>query len=846
VIGRGYDLRRLLIVAAVLASPFAPGTAQAAPQDYDIPAMALDKALLRLGLASGRQIVFDPGALQGRSSHPLRGAYEFSAAIETLLPLGLVAQVSGDVVVVRMTEGRPAVEPAAESRPRQVSSPESSTPVEELVVTALKSETLLQRTPVSISLASGLSDRGDTSLTDFFRRVPGLIVTANGTNQQRLAIRGVRGVGDATTGLYYDETPVTGPAGSAADAGSRQPELSLFDVERVEVLRGPQGTLFGAGSMGGTIRAIFNKPDVSRKTARLELRGGAARSGDPSYSVHAVGNLPLADTLAVRVAAFGEYEGGYVDNPGLKRNNLGGQKSASVRTSVAFTPTPTLTLTGLVTRQEEQIEDASNFWSPAQGRYESDAPVIGMYESAVTLSNMTGQWRTPVANILATASRYRWKSRNVSDYTTVLRRSVAEPAACPHFFSITGSCDAGQAATFAAYAAERLPGAWDQFSTLSSVVQELRASSPIGQRIRWTVGLYNERRRDHFGSTVYRADAVTGAVLTQEEVTGYRTIETKVRQTAGFGELSVSPAKKLNLTAGLRRFSYRKSVGGEVVIPNRITGSDLTPFRRVNANDDGWVTKLSASFEPTLHSLYYLTRSEGFRPGGANNVPGAGAEAPESYGPDRLKSYELGSKIGLRGGAITVNSAVYLIDWRDMQVSAQSPNGAWLFNSNAGRARITGGEVEAVSTLTPGLWLSANAAFTDARIVEDQRNEFGFATGRKGDRVPAIPRWTAAASLVRQGSFNGFRTTARLDYIYASSAGSQFHPRDAAYTTRPASGVVDVQFAAERRGVEVSARITNLFDLIAPQIVQAQPPIGGGQIYSLRPRALTVALRREF
>jgi outer membrane receptor protein involved in Fe transport len=180
-----------------------------------------------------------------------------------------------------------------------------------------------------------------------------------------------------------------------------------------------------------------------------------------------------------------------------------------------------------------------------------------------------------------------------------------------------------------------------------------------------------------------------------------------------------------------------------------------------------------------------------------------------------------------------------------MQVSAESPNGAWRFNSNAGRARIVGGEIEAVVSPSPGLWITLNGAFTDPKIVEDQRNEFGFATGQAGDRVPNIPRWTAAASAVKQSTIKGFKTTARLDYSYTGGAGSQFR-RSATYTKRPAYHGTDVQLATEKNGVEISARITNLFDVVAPQMVQADPPLGSGQIYSMRPRTLTLGLRRQF
>ncbi|WP_291879652.1 TonB-dependent receptor plug domain-containing protein, partial [Caulobacter sp.] len=165
--------------------------------------------------------------------------------------------------------------------------------IEEVVVTALKRSTTVQTTPISVSAVTekSLQALGAQGIQDYFRTVPNLQVDGNSPTSRRLTLRGVRSAGEATVGLYYDETPLTGPAGTTADASSTSADVNLFDAERVEVLRGPQGTLYGSGSMGGTLRVILNKPDTSRYAGAVEAQGTSTKGGSTGYSVKGMVNV---------------------------------------------------------------------------------------------------------------------------------------------------------------------------------------------------------------------------------------------------------------------------------------------------------------------------------------------------------------------------------------------------------------------------------------------------------------------------------------------------------------------------------------------------------------------------
>lgn len=252
---------------AVVAAPRRPDAALR----FDIPAQPLSQALNQLALRSDREILFSPALTQGKRSERLSGVFTAEAALHQLLAgSGLTVQLEGRSFLVL-----PAAQPARSSAAtaRAAAPPPLSVAINSVVVTALKRSSLARQTPISMTVLSGeqLSRAGIVDLEKAAPLLPGLklISTAFG---RRLVLRGVYGAGEATTGLYYDETPMTGPVGTTADPGVMAPELALVDVDRVELLRGPQGTLYGSGAMGGALRFCSSAPNSRRIPPRSALR----------------------------------------------------------------------------------------------------------------------------------------------------------------------------------------------------------------------------------------------------------------------------------------------------------------------------------------------------------------------------------------------------------------------------------------------------------------------------------------------------------------------------------------------------------------------------------------------
>ncbi|MDI1364432.1 MAG: TonB-dependent receptor, partial [bacterium] len=716
---------------------------------------------------------------------------------------GLKALALGATALTSLSAGQAFAQNAAAAQPADS--------IEEIVVTALKRSTTIQTTPISISAVTekSLQALGASGIQDYFRTVPNLQVEGNSPTSRRVTLRGVRSAGEATVGLYYDETPLTGPAGTTADASSTSADVNLFDVERVEVLRGPQGTLYGSGSMGGTLRVILNKPDSTQYTGAVEAQGTATKDGGPGYSVKGMVNVPLIqDKLAARVVLYEAEQGGYVDDVLLNKKDINDQHSTGGRLMLGFTPTDKITLNASGLFQKTTL-DGQNSWYPALGAkaYSTNARVIAPTEDSLQVYNLTGKWELDFATLTGTSSYYKWSLLRNSDYSPTLSANRANATSCRNYVAggpaATGStnpaCTPAQMTAFTAYADSRIPGALYQPMGLTSWNHELRMNGALfDDKIDWTAGVYYENRSDYIESQVAKADAAGN--INASDLTAWRHVGTETKQTAFFGEVTYKPISKLSLTGGVRRFKYDKTVSGKVLISNFITQSYVGPAAQVDASADGWVSKFNVSYQVTPDVMVYGLAAKGFRPGGANNVPGL-ASALLAYGPDSLWNYEAGVKSQWFDRRLTINAAAYQIDWSNMQISATSANGAFGYLTNAGTAKIKGFEIEAIARPIRGLTLNATAAVVDAKLTENQANSAVLitgSTGLRGDEFPNVAKFSGSAAAEYTWPINSdLNGLLRADYAYVGESASQFRPTYVYYEKQG-----DYGYANLRGGVE--------------------------------------------
>ena len=585
----------------------------------------------------------------------------------------------------------PAQTPAVAAEPT-TSKVAEITDDETIVVTARKRVEKVQDVPFSIRALSEQELRrlGADSLEDYAGVTPGLQITGDRTSAQ-LIIRGVtagpvnqdQAEIKETVGLYLDETPIAVQRFS--------PNLKLYDLERIEVLRGPQGTLYGAGSMAGAIRMITRKPQSDSFGAETRMQLLDISDGDMSYSLDGMLNIPLVkDKLAIRAVGFYRGNGGYIDNVVLPDRNANSEKSLGGRLAVRLTPTPDLTVDGLLYYQRSNYRASSAF-----------TPVVGDLNTNVA-RNEPQKDRNFMASLTAT------QSLGFGDVTFVgsYRRKEFE-----YFL------EGGSFTNFVTGFRDGLGGGADSFSNQKDYSTEVRLASKPDSWLQWTAGIFFEDKSNFFSQdiTVPGVDAISGLDSrlfgAAQDQLFFSDIQLDETQVAAFGEVVFPITEALKLTAGGRYFQAKQKAEitflGVFAFPN-IGTSD---FRN---KEDGFNPRVNLSYEITPDHLVYAQAARGFRLGGTNEpVPASCAadlaarglsSAPQGYESDHLWNYEVGAKTQWLDRKLTLNASVYRIDWRNPQVTAQLGCGFNVY-VNAGGLKIWGGELEAVVRPAAGLTL---------------------------------------------------------------------------------------------------------------------------------------------
>lgn len=817
----------------------APLAVAAAPRWIDIaPGTPMARALTTFSAQSDTEILFNPALVRGLAAPRVRGAMEADEALRRLL--------AGSNLAIRRHDGRLLIERAAVAsapRPPSRPAPEPAVPAEidAVMVTALRRAASEQDVPLSIRVLSGeaLAGAGVMTFDGAARRLPGLTLTSTGVGRMRMTLRGVHGSGEATTALYYNEVPVSGPSGTTADPGGSFPDLLLVDLDRVEVLRGPQGTLYGSSAMGGAVKVGFNRADLSQDLAAVELEAGLV-GGRASDAAVVVANKAFADGRAgLRLTAYRRDEAAFADNARLGLHGVNAGRTLGARLSAAWRPHEDARIDLLLAHQDSRLDD-TGAGSPGEPSYISRNFVRTPFDSQVWFGTLSLDARLRGARLAATVARYEWRSIRQIDYTGTLQAEREGAAGCVRWLALAAGCGPEQMAAYAAYVDSRTPGLLYQPIDLLADVREMRLTSDSPSRLQWTVGVFSETRRDSIDSQVRVADPHTGRPLDEAGFTGRRIVDTRLEQVAIYGEAAWALDRASELTLGARRFAYDKTTRGRVLTVNVISDTSGGNFDN-RVRESGWSAKASASrrFAPGLTG--YAQLAQGFRPGGVNTAPGLPADL-QAYGADTLWNRELGLKSRLAQGRLTANLALYRIDWRDMQYSAVSTNGAFAFVTNLGRAQVDGAEVDVVWSVSQRAKLGFNFAATEALLTRDPVAGQGAGLGVKGDHLPAVPRtaWTLWAE-ARHPLPGGASLTANGAAAYVGRSRSTFESASPAMG-RDLGGVLllDGRVAVEKGRGSVGLFVENLLDADTPLFITAgRLP----QSFSAQPRRVGLSVR---
>jgi outer membrane receptor protein involved in Fe transport len=718
----------------------------------------------------------------------------------------------------------------------------------DIVVTALRREGTVQSTPLSISAMTGdsLTAMGATQLQDYFRQVPNVNVSQGVLGQNRVSVRGIGGIGEATTGLYFGEVPVTGPSGTVGDPGNNAPDLNLYDIERVEVLRGPQGTLYGGSSMAGTLRIIFNRPKLSKFEAGMEGQYATTLGGSDSYFAKAMVNVPVVDgLLGVRLSGYYEQRAGYIDNIRLGRKNINDMTAQGIRLLIGFEPGPDTNVTGTFIYQRSDADDAQG-WFPSVGDLKTNTPVILPFNNRFKLYNLTGTHDFGGVTLTVSGAIYRYDVLRTLDFTPSVTAISYSPAACQGYYAQATPCSDAQYAAYNSYGLSQTPALGYQPGYLRTQTAEARLASDGDGWLQWTAGLFYERRRDYIDSHVTKA-ASDGSAPDPLQDISYRFIANRLRQLAGFAEVSVKPVEALTLTGGLRYYDYEKTTAGQALLGSALTSSIVSPYTERTAKSNGWLFKLNASYEFSPRFMAYANAAQGFRPGGANNIPSLQGDLV-TYAPDSLWNYEVGVKSRWFGDALTANAALFQIDWQNIQVAARTSDGLFTFLANAGGARIRGAELELSAEPIRGLNLTGAVGYVQGKLTSDQviaSFQNASAGGKKGDPLGMAP-WSVSASasydweLTRE--LDGM---VRADLTYSGKGRNGFNPADPYFSTQGDFATLNIRTGVQNKRLGAYLFVQNVGNVNG--VASRVSTFGSTNLsFSIPPRTVGINVRLNY
>ncbi|WP_082850205.1 TonB-dependent receptor [Halioglobus sp. HI00S01] len=653
-----------------------------------------------------------------------------------------------------------------------VAQAQESMQLEEVVVTATKRSASMQDVPISIT-ALGQSDLDDLNITnfqDYVMQLPSVSFAQRRPGQANLFMRGISDGGNGNQSLqgpsvaiYLNEQPVT--------AIGFNLDVHVYDVERIEVLMGPQGTLYGAASQAGNLRIITNKPDPEAFDAGFDLTAETISEGDNGYMAEGFLNMPLGDAAALRLTAWWDDDGGYIDavpdtityplsgitrsNEGYVEDDFNTSEKRGLRAALLVDLNDSWTATASAMYQELEAEgvwdhDPEEFDDFEVDRFFDDRQEDEWAQFALTVEGDLG-----FADLTYAGSYLDRDFDTYNDYS---------------HYSIDGAVEAYYTCYVSYFGPCVDPSIqYSNHSELTFQTHELRLASQ-GDRVDWIVGTFYSEQETAFDSRWSVPTINPGAAV--EDDLYFQTDQVREdSEVSVFGELTYRFTEDFSATVGYRYFDGETTLEGFVGTvwwPNCCyTFSDTRPPDNVDSKasyDDG-TAKLSLSYDVSEDVMVYATYAEGYRAGGANRSPGVG----ETYDPDFLDSYELGFKSTLLDGRWRLNGAAYFMEWDDIQLGFFNPDISLLgLVDNVGTAESLGFEFDTTFLATENLELSLAYAYNQAELTEDYFANDSSTTpdAEDGQDLPFTPdnKYTATARY----SFDMFSmpSSVQLNYAY--------------------------------------------------------------------------------
>jgi len=863
------------------------GEAETVPQVYaiDLPALPLAEALNALSEQTGMPVLFSYDLVKSRAGHLVVGTYTLPRALDILLQgTGLSGDLS-DKGVLTIAPTQSEARHSNNTGETGVSSKQvgqdhgnrwqswvaalgtfmaslggasvahgqeaqDEAKLEEIVVTAQRREESLDKVPISVTAFSQktMDELHIQSFSDLASVVPGLVIPVPGAgvaqSDNDIAIRGIFSGGNAaTTGIYIDETPITVRQNTAAGfSGSPRPDI--FDLDRIEVLRGPQGTLFGSGAMGGAIRFLTPQPSVRDSSGYAKLEVGYTDRGSPSYAVGVAYGAPIVTgTAGFRVSGWFHSDGGFIDiedpySGKILKRNANSSQSYTLRPAFTLVPTDGLTITPAVFIQHHTSDEPPEYWltdvvSPEKGAHVSGfgANVPQGVRDDLTVPSLTIKYDLPGMSLQSDTSYVDRSFNDYDDWSHFLGAFFGAPPVAPSL------------ASFSAY---------DQnIDWTKAFQQEFRLSSQQpGSRWSWIVGAYYRHALDGVEQVIAPdLTPVTELIANQtsleffgfpnyviggKEYNSYSRFTTVTEQKALFGEVTVNILPRLKANAGVRvertavvhqDEQYGGALQGvtyaHLVLPDQVQ-TPITP-------------RFGLTYQYTDQDMVYATAAKGYRTGGSNSPNAAEplcqpsltalglTSAPATYNSDSLWSYEVGAKDTVLDQRLSLQASAYYIDWTNIQTQVNLLSCGAFYTANRGKAVSRGFDLQIAGVLPGGVRVSGNVGYTDAYYPDAMYgatlNGVTPQLNGAGEKLTHVLPWTASVHVDYAHDISRLWQSAlsyvRVDYRWLDGAPKanlndvNYDPEAGPYPDQ-AYGVLNLRLGVIHGRLDLSAYVNNV------------------------------------
>jgi iron complex outermembrane recepter protein len=704
----------------------------------------------------------------------------------------------------------------------------SSTELSEIIVTATRRSESIQNVPSSVTALTSntLDEIKARDLNDFAGFVPGLSFASTGPSTNLLVIRGITTGSQlsSATGVYLDDIPLG--ASTSNGVGYQSLNINAFDLNRIEVLNGPQGTLYGATSLGGTIRYIPNAPNLNSFGLNAGVEVSSTEHGHINHAYTGMVNMPIADVAAVRIDGYQVYDSGYAKDPIYGRDNQGWARSEGGRVALLLKPTEDLDITLRASTQHIPSESADVGFrdpktrQPTYGTYDQAYPTFQPSNYSLTLYSAAINYDMPWARFSSITGL------QVNNGTSFTDNSLTYDAALG----------------FLGAAADP----WSLYvnTTTKKFTQEFRVASHENTTFQWLAGAFLSNEKTSEVVDLFDNANPGGTILGISPFTSF--LPSTYREYAAYADGTIFFTKQLELGLGVR-YSRQKQAYEETVSGLLATGSYKVLTPPVATSDQSVMTYLiNPKFHITDDVMVYARAASGFRPGGPNFVLSPGFGNP-TYDPDRLWSYELGEKATFLDKRATLNFDIYDILWKDIQVTVNVGGVNQL--ENAGTARVTGAEMSFDYRIIPALTLGGSAAYTNARLSSTPAV---IDVTTPGVRLPLSPRFNFALigtyDVALSGGYTG---SVNVTDRWISERNAGFGTKISQQYTLSSYNITDLNFSVRSPyHLEYGLYVRNVFDKageVSANIIPLQyNPASPVPVFLEQPRTVGLSINYKY